>query len=601
MLDRWADSQLAAVPEVWRGRVRRGYRKKLDAAMAMPRGRGLIAKHEQAANHWLAGICERMGRLRLSPSLSNDELIAAAEKCAESAMALAEFAPGHFLTVPQLRARLNAYVDTFGIIPPAEKIQDRPAIVRMTDPLWWRRGLRVAQGRALEASGIALGYVHKNAEIYATTATVERRIQQKRRNAAMMADTIATNEDGQEYTLARLAELSVANPAIRRGELMTRIAGFESVAKGLGHIAEFVTLTCPSRFHRMRKVGGKVVANHKHDGSTPRDAQKYLTGLWARLRAKFARMGLGLYGFRIAEPHHDATPHWHMMLFMPAVLRAGAGAVGRFRAIFRRYALKDSGSEDGAKKYRCKFEAIDFSRGTAAGYLAKYISKNVDGGGYQVQGDIEGDMQAVTPAHRVEAWASTWGIRQFQQIGGAPVGVWRELRRSGAADDACAAYEDARSAADVGNWGRYTEVMGGAVCERDLRPLRIAREDAEKLNRYGEQAAPVVVGVAWRGMVQVVDGLCAYRAARSGVVRSRRYTWTIKRGGVGVLGLGAKRPRTSVNNCTRTETVPDENQPVFWQKWAFWRFDKPGETGAERETRESWEKLRVINGNNEAH
>ena len=39
-----------------------------------------------------------------------------------------------------------------------------------------------------------------------------------------------------------------------------------------------------------------------------------------------------------------------------------------------------------------------------------------------VCGDLYGN-EAMTASQRVDAWASTWRVRQFQQIGGAPVTI----------------------------------------------------------------------------------------------------------------------------------------------------------------------------------
>ncbi|WP_347369201.1 replication endonuclease, partial [Vibrio vulnificus] len=79
-------------------------------------------------------------------------------------------------------------------------------------------------------------------------------------------------------------------------------------------------------------------------------------------------------------------------------------------------ALVDSPNEKGAKKRRFTSETIDFNRGSAVGYVAKYLSKNVDG--QHIEKDRNSNLSGIEAAERVVTWARVNQIRQFQFIGG---------------------------------------------------------------------------------------------------------------------------------------------------------------------------------------
>jgi hypothetical protein len=123
-----------------------------------------------------------------------------------------------------------------------------------------------------------------------------------------------------------------------------------------------------------------VFENKRYDGTLPGQAQKYLTKVWSRIRAKLARQGIQPYGFRIAEPNHDGTPHWHLLVFVAPEHLAD------LQATIWKYALQDSPDKPGALKHRVDFKLIDAGKGTAAGYIAKYVAKNIDG--YKLDSDL---------------------------------------------------------------------------------------------------------------------------------------------------------------------------------------------------------------------
>ncbi|MBN7798434.1 replication endonuclease [Parahaliea mediterranea] len=364
------------------------------------------------------------------------------------------------------------------------------AMARVCAPEWWRRQLRPLAARKLEHFYRSRGYVSRHKSPYISRQGLARHQSRSRRNRRTLADLEVLSNEGDVLNLAEVADASVSNPELRRNELMTRLNGYEGIAQVMGFEGLFLTLTCPSKYHPVHSGTGRP--NKRYNGTTPREAQDYLNAVWATIRAAWHRAGIRVFGFRIAEPHHDGTPHWHLLVFI------NPDDAPLAWEIFRTKALAEDGDERGAQERRAVLERIDPNKGSAAGYIAKYISKNIDAVG--VGTDFETGAPGASGAQAAVAWASTWGIRQFQPIGNTSVTVWRELRRLRDALPHCCPekLEAIRAAADAGDWATFVELMGGALVSRDGQTLRAWMVTKEEENAYAETVERIK-GVVMRG------------------------------------------------------------------------------------------------------
>jgi len=501
----WLAGRLALLPVRWSALVGRDHKRRGGLEVA-------------AANAWLLNTTEA-GRGRLSLAASDDDLREAARGAAREGVDIA--AVGAARAGARLRVLLEYHCERWGIAGPDASIEDEPAIRRMICERWWIRRLRRAHGRRCDGAAICAGVVKRGLWLYATQDGVERRKAQRRRNARAIGRAVVTCEaSGESLALAEVVEGSNANPEVKRAELMTRIKGCDAVASENGDVCEFWTLTAPSRFHAQRIVGDRAIINPSFSGATPKEGQKYLSKVWARARAAWKRRGLAVFGLRTAEPHHDATPHWHLICYGPADdLRLA-------RQLLRRYAMQDCGWEDGAKKHRFTWLPLKGGRG-GANYAAKYVSKNIDGKGLEGDIDQEGQKKISSSVKRVDAWASIWGIRQFQFFGCPAISGWRVLRRfRGPVGVVGSKLEEARRCADDSDFAGYwrATVAGG---------LELIYRAAEGLTQYGDAAAAKIVGVS--------EG--ARRALLPVKVWAIKWGAEVKKGGFAL-------PRSCVNNCT---------------------------------------------------
>lgn len=414
----------------------------------------------------------------------------------------------------------------FAFVPNFTKVKNDDywlgVIARLIDPKWWNRKISRAFLRTYEDARRAAGMVSPDSgNAYCSKGQLSFFKQKLENQEQWLNSNVMRRADGLEISLKDIYAASVANPEVRRAELMTRINGMSEIAEERGFVGLFTTHTAPSRFHRKttRKTKNGVfhIDNPKYDGSSVRDAQVWLSKRWALIRSALNDANIEVMGFRVAEPHADGCPHWHMLLFVAPWFAKQAEQImrqymhlsnkGALRAIARGCQTTKHDrlelNSDKAKNARfdCKTMKVEKDENgnvtsNAAIYIAKYIAKNIDA--HNLDGEIDfetGKKEMKENALRVRAWASVHGIRQFQQIGGAPVTVWRELRRITSGLES-PKFEKMRRAAglrgdeECASYAEYTR-LNRFGC---VRLLKVAHE-----NGYGE-ATNKIVGLEGLGL-----------------------------------------------------------------------------------------------------
>lgn len=378
---------------------------------------------------------------------------------------------------------LNAYIEPpyVDISDAGEKmpIEEAEAIMeialkRCFDPKYLVRKLKRLRKQYIEHSQVTIGNVGKRhgQNKYVSRLTLSNFKQKMRESQEFMENmTVISHETMQEYNLAEVASRTTANLENRRVELIVRCRGDEERAIDFGYEGVFITWTLPSKYHRN---------SYKWNGCTVKEAHQTLMNKWELARSHFAKARISWFGLRVAEPHGDGTPHLHAFVYCRSEDKA------KLMSICAKIARSEDSEELRTKKEKkARFHAkpCDPSKGTATGYIIKYISKNINGA-HMPEGNA-GDI-----AVSVRAWASAWGIKQFSQSGSPAVGLWRQLRRAKKEDvNIDEELMNLHEHADKSRWNHFCQNIGDA---------KLAYEYQQ--NQYGETTKRVI-GFSWLGQL----------------------------------------------------------------------------------------------------
>ncbi len=448
------------------------------------------------------------------------------------------------------------------------------AILRLNDAEWWNRKLRQLRDIWREELLRAAGVVSRQTSPFASKEALADFREKQARTRDFLKAYDVENENGERIPLEDVYYASVANPQNRRNEMMVTVKGMELTHYERGDVAFFVTITAPSRFHSVTEAG---TLNPKYKGATVKDASNYLVNtFFSSVRKAINKKKLGWYGIRTVEPHHDGTPHWHMLVF------TSPRNEEQIVEIMRNAAIREDRAELGdniTPRFKC--EKIDPEKGTPTSYIAAYIGKNVDS--RAVEGidpktgkplvDHESGKTMAETVENAVAWARLHHIRQFQLFGTPSRQVWREARRlarqlarnplgpqklSNPKADAILV------AADAGCFASYMKSQGGVCIPRSEYLARTAYVTAEEPNKYGEYPKRIY-GIQMPKLGENFT-ICTHPEEWKLV---KKETEADTRTGEGFdLQGGPAAPWTRGNNCRHDEKTASDSTQTGQSEWA---------------------------------
>ncbi|WP_454551267.1 replication endonuclease [Klebsiella aerogenes] len=436
------------------------------------------------------------------------------------------------------------------------------SLARMLCADWWYRKLWQMRCEWREEQLRAVCLVNKKASPYVSYEAVIHKREQRRKSLEFFQSHELVNADGDTLDMEDVVNASSSNPAHRRNEMMACVKGLELIAEMRGDCAVFYTITCPSRFHATLNNGRP---NLKWTSETVRQSSDYLVDTFAAFRKAMHKAGLRWYGVRVAEPHHDGTVHWHLLCFMRKKDRR------TLTALLRKFAIREDRAELGNNTGpRFKSELINPRKGTPTSYIAKYISKNIDGRGLAKEISKETGKSLRDSAEHVSAWASLHRVQQFRFFGIPGRQAYRELRllagqaaraqgnkKAGAPVLENPQLDAVLAAADVGCFATYIMKQGGVLVPRKNHLIRTAYELNDEPGTYGDRGIRIY-GI-WSPLVE-------------GRICTHAMKWKMVRKAVDVqeaiADQGVRAPWTRGNNCPPVEKMnyfesdlPGEEQP----------------------------------------
>lgn len=478
------------------------------------------------------------GDLFVSDDVKPEEIRQAWERVAAEAMRL-EVIPPAFEQLRRKKRRRKPV--PYELIP--------PSLARMLCADWWYRKLWQMRCEWREEQLRAVCLVNKKASPYVSYEAVIHKREQRRKSLEFFRSHELINEDGDTLDMEDVVNASNSNPAHRRNEMMACVKGLELIAEMRGDCAVFYTITCPSRFHATLNNGRP---NPKWTSATVRQSSDYLVDTFAAFRKAMHKAGLRWYGVRVAEPHHDGTVHWHLLCFMRKKDRRS------ITAMLRKFAIREDREELGTNTGpRFKSELINPRKGTPTSYIAKYISKNIDGRGLAKEISKETGRSLRDSAEHVSAWASLHRVQQFRFFGIPGRQAYRELRllagqaarvqgerKAGAPVLDNPRLDAVLAAADAGCFATYIMKQGGVLVPRKHHLVRTAYELNDEPSAYGDHGIRIY-GI-WSPIIE-------------GRICTHAIKWKMVRKAVDVqeaaADQGACAPWTRGNNCPPVENT----------------------------------------------